>query len=115
MLVGAALLQGFNGHNIDLSYCGENTVTLGVVRAVARAIATEFNPSRVTIVTSKRNRHLVNSVQKLGWRLEGAQRRYYGHKDCRRNTGVRFVMFREQVLKLAGFQESVSQQSTVNA
>lgn len=101
VLVGAIILHNFNGANIELSYYGPNTVSVGIVRSVARVILTEFNASRVTVVTPKRNKHLISSIQKLGWKLEGAQRCYYGHKDCRRNTGVRFAMFREQIEYLA--------------
>lgn len=100
-LVGCVLLQFFNGANIELSYYGYRTVSIGIVCSVARIILTEFNVSRVTVVVPKRNRQLCSSVQKLGWKLEGAMRCHYGHKDNWRNTGLRYVMFRDQIEKLA--------------
>lgn len=101
IVVGAILLQNFNGINIELSYYGPNTLSVGIVRAIARIIAGQFNAARVTVVTSKRNRRLINSLLKFGFCLEGIQRRYYGFEDNKRNTGVRFVMFRDAIDKIA--------------
>lgn len=98
---GAILLQNYNGSNIELSYYGPRTLSSGIVRSIARLVVSEFNASRLTVVTSKKNRRLMRSLQRFGFRLEGAQRRYYGHKDCARTVGVRFVMFREDIDKIA--------------
>lgn len=108
---GAILLQNFNGTNIELSYYGPRTLSLGIVRSIARVIVAEFNAARVTVVTSKKNRRLMRSLQRWGFRLEGAQRRYYGHRDCARSTGVRFVMFREEIDKIAQFKTTRPEQN----
>ena len=100
-LVGAGLYQNFNGSNIEGSYYGRSTLTAGIVRALIRG-AQAFGPSRLTVVTAKKNRRLIRALQRIGFKLEGAQRRYYGHRDCARNTGVRLVMFREQIDLIAG-------------
>ena len=100
-LVGTVLLHGWNGSNLELSYSGISTLSVGVMRALARYMLAKFNLARLTVITRKRNRRLVKSIQKLGFRLEGAQRCYYGRVDCNRNTGVRFVAFRDQVEKVA--------------
>jgi len=100
-LVGAGLFQNYNGANLEFSYYGRRTMTLGIVRALFR-IAVAFDPSRLTVVTAKKNRKLIRALQKIGFKLEGAQRRYYGQRDCARNTGVRLVMFREQMDSIAG-------------
>jgi len=99
---GAIILQNYNGFNIELSYYGENTLSPGIVHSIARIVVNEFNASRLTVTTNKRNRGLIVGLGKLGFRLEGAQRCYYGRNDCDRNTGVRLVMFRERLDKLAG-------------
>lgn len=101
-LVGAILLQNFNGTNLELSYYGPWTVTLGIVRIMARTVIGEFNAARLTVVTSKKNRRLIWSLQKFGFKLEGAQRCYYGHEDIKRNVGVRLVLFRDGLERLAG-------------
>lgn len=100
-LVGTILIHGFNGSNLELSYYGEGTMTAGVIRFLAKYGVKTFDPSRCTVITSKRNRRFIKSLQRLGFKLEGTQRCYYGKKDIIRNTGVRFVMFREQIDALA--------------
>src|SRR3974377_1654869 len=87
-LVGGVLLQNYNGVNIELSYYGPWTLTLGICRVIARVTVLEFNVARCTIITSKKNRRLMRSLQRFGWRLEGVQRCFYGKEDCNRNTGV---------------------------
>lgn len=101
LLVGACLFQGFNGVNADLSYYGTNTVTPGIVRYIAYVAATYFNVARVTVVTSQKNRRLIKALLRIGFKLEGIQRRFYGHHDNRKNTGVRLVIFREVIDRIA--------------
>jgi RimJ/RimL family protein N-acetyltransferase len=101
VIVGAVLFHHYNGANVELSYYGKSTMTLGIVRCLARFILVEFDASRLTVVTSKRNRRYIKGFQKLGFKLEGVQRCYYGKRDCTRNTGVRFVMFRDRIEVLA--------------
>jgi len=103
-LVGAILFGNFNGINVELDYYGEKTVTLGICRAIARIALTEFNAARVSALVSKRKKHLISTMQKVGFRLEGAQRCFYGRKDCQRNTAIRLVMFREQIEQMARLQ-----------
>lgn len=105
-LLGAVLFQNWNGPNIELSYYGKSTLTLGVTRCLARYILSEFDPARLTLITSKRNRQLMRALQRLGFRLEGTQRCYYGKRDCNRNTGVRFVAFRDTIERVAKFYEA---------
>lgn len=100
-LKGAVLLHGYNGNDIHISYFGANTLSPGIVRSIFQYIIAEFDPARVTVVVSKRNKRLIRSCQRFGFRLEGAQRCYYGKVDCIRNTGVRMVAFREQIERWA--------------
>lgn len=110
-LCGAIILHGYNGANIELSYYGEATITAGVVRTIARFLICTFHPSRLTVVTSKRNKRFIRSFQRLGFRIEGVQRRYYGEHDNNRNAGVRFVMFRERIEEIAKFAKPLIQAS----
>src|SRR5271170_6237073 len=88
-LVGTVLFHGWNGANVEISYYGVHTMTAGIIRFLARFAINEFKPSRLTAITSKRNKRFIRSLQRLGFKLEGAQRCYYGADDCNRNTGVR--------------------------
>jgi RimJ/RimL family protein N-acetyltransferase len=100
-LVGAILFQNFNGVNLELSYYGHRTLTLGITRVIARIALGHFNASRLTVVTSRRNKRLIRGLIKIGFRLEGTQRCFYGHEDNKKNTGVRLVAFREQLSRVA--------------
>ena len=100
-LTGGILLQSWNGFNVELSYYGPKTLTLGVTRCLARYLLSAFNPSRVTVTVSRKRKNLMRGLRKMGFAVEGTQRRFYGDQDISRNTGVRFVMFRERVEQLA--------------
>jgi|SRR5688572_1973642 len=100
-LIGAILFHAWNGSNVELSYYGENTLTPGVIRYIARFAICTFDPSRLTVMVSKRRRRLLRSLQRFGFRLEGTQRCYYGKHDCDRDTGVRLVMFRDDIERVA--------------
>ena len=101
VIIGAVIFQNWNGCNVEMGYHGKQTLTAGITRCLARYILLNFDPSRLTVITSKRNRQLMRGLQRLGFRLEGTQRCYYGKRDCNRNTGVRFVMFRDVLEKIA--------------
>lgn len=100
-IVGVVLFQNWNTANVDFSYWGDGSLTLGLARGLAQFVLQEFDCSRVTtMVPKKRKRHLKTCL-KFGFVYEGVQRCYYGKEDCIRNTGVRLVMFRDRVEKLA--------------
>ena len=101
VLSGGILLQAWNGFNVELSYYGRGTMTHGIIRSLARILISSYNPSRLTVTVNRKNRSLMRGVRRLGFVLEGTQRRFYGDKDINRNTGVRFVMFRERIAELA--------------
>lgn len=100
-LIGGVIFQNWNRSNVDVSYYGKNTLTPGILRCIGKYIISVFDPTRVTVITSKRNRRLMRGLQNLGFKLEGMQRCFYGRHDCPRNTAVRFVMFRERVNEIA--------------
>jgi len=100
-LIGAALFHSWNGCNATLSYYGKKTASLGIARTLAKVGILDLDLGRVTVVVPKKSKRLARGLLKLGFKVEGVQRCYFGHRDCPRNTGVRFVMFREQIAKLA--------------
>ncbi len=107
-LCGAVLFHNWNGANVEISYYGQNALTPGIVRCLAIFILGAFDPSRLTSMVSKRNKHFIKGLMRLGFKLEGAQHCYYGKRDCTRNTGIRLVMFRETIEQLAGITEPMS-------
>src|SRR6185369_4894085 len=104
-MVGAVLYQHWNGCNVEVSYYGKGTMTAGIMRCMARYTLIVFNPSRITVNTSKKNKRFIRSLQRFGFRLEGMSRRYYGADDKNRNTAVRFVAFREDIEKVARIKD----------
>lgn len=105
-IVGSILFQNYNGVNVELSYYGfYRTITPSIVKVIAKIAVGVFNVARLTVVTSKRNRRLINGLLKLGFKVEGTQRCYYGHEDTNRNTGVRLVVFKTRLLEVANMGE----------
>jgi len=100
-LIGCILFHNWNGSNVELSYYGSKALSSGIIKCLARFIICTFSASRLTVTVSKRKRGLLKSLQRFGFKLEGTQRCYYGKRDCSRNTGVRFVMFRDRLEALA--------------
>lgn len=101
-LVGAVLFTSFNTMNVDLSYYGKSTISLGIVRALAKIILYELQATRCTVIVPKRPAYLLRKLGAglFGFRYEGVQRRYYGPTDSGRHTGCRFVLFREDLERL---------------
>ena len=100
-LVGAVLFHCYNGFNVELSYYGERTMTPGIIRGIAEYTIYTFNAARLTVTTSKRNHNFKRALLKIGFKFEGTQRCWYGHRDSARNTGARFVMFRDRLNQIA--------------
>lgn len=100
-IIGAALFSSYNTMNAELSYYGKSTLTAGIIRALAKIALYELRLARCTVIVPKRPSYLVKKLAKFGFRYEGVQRRYYGPTDSSRHTGCRFVVFREDMEKLA--------------
>jgi RimJ/RimL family protein N-acetyltransferase len=100
-IIGAALFSHYNSMNADLSYYGKGSVTPGIIRALARVALYELHLSRCTVIVPKRPSFLLKKLTKFGFRYEGVQRRFYGHTDSPKHTGCRFVVFKEDMEKLA--------------
>lgn len=99
-LVGAALFSSYNSMNAELSYYGKGTVTVGIIRALARIALYELRLARCTVIVPKRPSYLLKKLPvKFGFRYEGVQRRHYGPTDAARHTGCRFVLFKEDIEK----------------
>lgn len=101
MIVGAILFTSYNSINAELSYYGKNTITVGIIRALAKIALYELRLARCTVIVPKRPSYLLKKLIKFGFRYEGVQRRHYGHTDAARHTGCRFVLFKEDMEKLA--------------
>ena len=100
-IVGAVLFSSYNTVNANLSYYGRNTLTAGIVRDLSRIALYELRLARCTVIVPQRPRFLLKKLSKFGFKYEGVQRRFYGHEDTAKNAGCRFVIFKEEIEKLA--------------
>ena len=96
-VVGAALFQEYNGHNVELAYYGPNTLTPHIVRTLASVAMNGLHCDRMTVRTGKKNKALTKSIKKLGFVYEGIQRRFYGNDDA-----VMFGLYGNNLARLAG-------------
>jgi hypothetical protein len=101
-IIGAALFSCYNYYNAELSFYGKNSITRGIVKDLAKIALYELRLARCTVIVPKRPTFLIKKMEKYHFRFEGIQRRYYGPTDSARDTGCRFVVFREDMLRLAG-------------
>lgn len=109
MLVGAVFYHSWNGSNVEIAYYGKGTMTPGVYRSLARYAILQFDASRLSAITSKKNRQLIKGLMKTGFKFEGISRCYYGKQDCNKNTGVRLVMFRDVLERVGKLLPKVNQ------
>lgn len=100
-LVGAALFSSYNSVNAELSYYGKKTITRGIIRALAKIALYELRLERCTVIVPKRPSFLLKKLPKFGFRFEGVQHKYYGRTSASRHTACRFVLFKEDIERLA--------------
>lgn len=100
-LAGAILLQNFNGCNVEYSHYGENTLTPGIIRAVARVVL-GMGAIRLTVTVSKDQKQFIKGILRAGFTHESTCVRFYGPRDdLAKHTGMRMSMQTEELKKLA--------------
>lgn len=93
-LVGSILWHAFRGHDIEISYYGPNTMTLGIARHCARVAVDHFKVSRVTARTEKTNKMMTRGVRKIGFQYEGV---VHSNRD-----EVMYGLYGKHLARLAG-------------
>jgi RimJ/RimL family protein N-acetyltransferase len=96
-IVGAAVYHAHNGPDIELSYYGPKSVTLGVAKGVAKIAVDHFGVSRITVRTAKDNEIMNKSIHKLGFVREGIRHHAYGENDA-----IMYGLFGRKLARLAG-------------
>lgn len=94
-LKGSIIFQHFNGCNVEVSYYGPNTATLGMLRFVCTTALDKYKVERMTARTPKTNPKLINWWYRLGAKFEANLHRYYGSTYEDKHTAVQVVMFKE--------------------
>lgn len=104
VLIGAALFHCYNTVDACFAYYGKRSLSLGIIKVLARIALYELKLSRCTVIVPKRPAFLLRKLPRFGFRFEGIQRRFYGPTDKAHHTGCRFVAFREDIERLAGIK-----------
>jgi hypothetical protein len=104
-LAGSAIFHDHNGPNVELSYCAEGTLTAGLTRNLARVALDELRVERVTFRIPKNRTRVRRALERLGATFEASLKRYYG-SDPRKSTALQYVLFSEQLAKIAGRRPS---------
>ena len=89
---------------MELAYYGRNTLTRDVVRGLAKICLERFSPTRVTLRTARRNKHIVKRVCKFGFKFEGFCPYFYG--PHRADGAAVFGLYRPALERLAGGMRS---------
>lgn len=96
-IVGSIMWHAWRTHDIEISYYGPDTMTLGIARHCARMAIDHFGVSRVTACTPKSNKAMTRKVGKVGFQYEGIIHARYGNED-----GVIYGLYGENLARLAG-------------
>ena len=97
-IVGSVFFHAHNGPDIEVSYFGPGTVTIGVARKICRLAIDHFGVSRITVRTSRGNKLLTRKLHtKLGFVFEGIRHNGYGNQDA-----LMYGLFGKNLARLAG-------------
>jgi RimJ/RimL family protein N-acetyltransferase len=96
-LVGACLFHAHNGPDVELSYYGPGTLTLPIVKGIAKIAVEYLGVSRITARTSRSNKVMTRGIKKIGFEFEGIRKCGYGNQDA-----VMYGLYGKNLARLAG-------------
>ena len=96
-LVGSIMWHAYRGHDIEISYFGPQTMTLGIARQCARIAVDHFGVSRVTARAVKSNKTMTKGVKKIGFEYEGII-----HAGGKAQDEVLYGLYGKNLARLAG-------------
>lgn len=96
-LVAACLFHAHNGPDVELSYYGPGTLTLPIVKGIAKIAVEYLGVSRITARTSRANKTMTRGIKKIGFEYEGIRRCGYGNQDA-----VMYGLYGKNLARLAG-------------
>jgi len=96
-IVGACVFQAHNGPDVELSYYGPRTLTLDVVKGLAKIAVDHLGVSRITARTAKSNKVMTRGIRKIGFEFEGVRKQGFGSQDA-----VMYGLYGYKLAKLAG-------------
>jgi RimJ/RimL family protein N-acetyltransferase len=83
ILCGAITFHNMNGSSAELCYYGPKTFTRRILRELAHFCIDHLKLNRLTLSVPRKNKVLVKALSKLGFKMEGVLRHFYGpyHRD----------------------------------
>lgn len=97
LLLAACLFHAHSGPDVELSYYGPKTLTLGLVKGLAKIAVERLGVSRITARTSRSNKLMTRGIRKVGFQYEGVRKCGYGDQDA-----IMYGLFGKNLAKLAG-------------
>lgn len=97
LLVAACMFHAHNGPDVELSYYGPKTLTLGLVKGIAKIAVDQLGVSRITARTSRSNKLMTRGIRKVGFQYEGVRKCGYGNQDA-----IMYGLYGANLAKLAG-------------
>jgi RimJ/RimL family protein N-acetyltransferase len=96
-LVAACMFHAHNGPDVELSYYGPKTLTLDVVKGLAKIAVDHLGVSRITARTSRSNKLMTRGIRKVGFQYEGVRKCGYGDQDA-----IMYGLYGRNLARLAG-------------
>src|SRR5882672_11230562 len=81
-IIGVCIFQAHNGPDVELSYYGPKTLTLDIVKGLAKIAVDHLGVCRITARTAKSNKMMTRGIKKIGFEYEGIRHHAYGDKDA---------------------------------
>jgi RimJ/RimL family protein N-acetyltransferase len=97
LLVAACMFHAHNGPDVELSYYGPKTLTLDVVKGLAKIAVEQLGVSRITARTSRANKTITRGIKGVGFQYEGVRKCGYGDQDA-----IMYGLYGRNLARLAG-------------
>lgn len=105
-LHGGFLFSHFNGVNVELSIYSNVAPTAGMVKSMARYCLDDLKVERVTIIVPFDSK-LIRHIEYAGGEREAEMMRFFGRTDRPEHIALQYVLFAEQIARLAGYKKEV--------
>jgi RimJ/RimL family protein N-acetyltransferase len=92
--IGGAVFSGYSGANIDITIYGPRALTRPAIRATFRYVFGQLRCARLTARCKRSNVAMRRLLERLGFRHEGTQRRYWG--EGRENDALLYGMTKDE-------------------
>ena len=100
ILVGAATFHDYNESNVELCFWGPDTLRLNIVRGIMAFCFHTLKVNRITCRTPRQNKVVIQGLPKLGFRMEGVMKHYYG--PVKRLDAIMFGLLKADSVRFIG-------------